>query len=226
MAATAIKTATVSETECAPDMVVTIPIRPGGLRLYMELAREGGPLVKCVPGSLTLVSPGRTHETSDRRLGILILAIGSVLEIPLLPLGSTFFSRSKDHPDYGYEPDESYLTGTLGKSEDHRPDLAVEVVVTNPDKKAPANCALLGVPEVWVWNIPRKRLVFYHLVTRGKNKGQYVSNPRSRAFPSLEVGMVLERLSDPTEDGSTFDRNCRAWVAQVLAPLARGEGGR
>jgi Uma2 family endonuclease len=213
-------------TACTPDNVLTLEILPGALRHFRAMVAEGGPLIKCIPGSLTLVSPGRSHERSDRRLGIVILAICSVLRIPVSLLGSTYFELPQGAEDFGYEPDEGYHIRDLEQKEDQPPDLAVEVVVTNPETKALINCARLKVPEVWVLNVPRGELVFYHLAKRGENRGKYVPKSRSRAFPFLSVAMVMERLADPASDFSEFDQNCREWVEQVLAPLAGGEEGQ
>src|SRR5262249_41669437 len=126
-------------------------------------------------------------------------------------------------PDYGYMPDEGYYIQSHGEAtEGQPPDLAIEVVITNPETKALINGAILGIPEMWVWHVPRNQLVFHHLVKRGSGKRVYVPKPRSRAFPFLSVKMVLERLSDPSDDDGAFDRNCREWAARVLVPLARG----
>jgi hypothetical protein len=71
---------------------------------------------------------------------------------------------------------------------------------------------------MWVLDLPRRRLTFYHLVARGKAKGTYRPGPRSRAFPVLTSAEVLERLEDPETGDTAFLRNCRAWAEQVLVP--------
>jgi Uma2 family endonuclease len=180
---------------------------------------------------MTLVSPGKTHEQADRRLGMLIVAVCSVLEIPFSADGSTLYPIPGT--GRGYIPDESYYIQHHDEVADATttsaipPDLVIEIVVSHPAADALADCALLGVPEVWVWDVPREKLEFHLLVTRGKNKGRYVPSSRSRALPMLDASDVFSRLGDPTTDAGRFDRNCRAWAEQVLVPRRPAqEGGR
>jgi hypothetical protein len=101
--------------------------------------------------------------------------------------------------------------------------LTIEVVVSNPATKALRAGAVLGFPELWIFDVSKNRLIFHHLATRGKNKGTYVARPRSRAFPLLTPADVLGRIEDPAEDDFAFLENCRAWAAEVLSPRVRGE---
>ena len=99
-------------------------------------------------------------------------------------------------------------------------------MVSHSEKQALRAGALLKVPEMWVLDIPRHRLTFYHLAVRGKQKGIYRPQARSRAFPVLTSAEVLERLDDPETGDTAFLRNCRAWAKQVLVPRSREhEGG-
>jgi Uma2 family endonuclease len=217
----------------APDNVVTLHVVSDALGHYLEMVGgvvEGNPLLKCgADGRLTLVSPGKTHEQADRRLGMLVVAVCSVLEIPFSADGSTLYSVPGT--GRGYVPDESYYIQhhdevAAGTTSQIPPDLVIEIVVSHPAEDALTDCALLGVPEVWVWDVPRGTLEFHLLATRGKYKGRYVSNTRSGVLPVLDAGAVFERLVDPTSDAGQFDRNCRAWAEQVLAPPRGLEGGR
>ena len=97
--------------------------------------------------------------------------------------------------------------------------------MTNPERKALLAGAFLGIPELWVLDVPRHRLTFHHLTTRGKNKGTYRVKPTSRAFPFLRSDELLERLDDPEPDDTAFHENCRAWARRVLVPRARAPKG-
>jgi Uma2 family endonuclease len=206
-----------------PDRVISFPIRPGTLPLFRDAMADGGPLIKCYQGELTLVSPGFSHETFCARLATLVVVLCAVLRIPIKQLRSTYFELPQGTEDSGYEPDEGYYVQSFGNApEGHRPDLVVEIVVSHSERKALAVGLLLRIPEVWVLNVPRRTLVFHHLVTRGKNKGTYQRRPRSRAFPFLEAAEVMERLQDPVEDDAAFHENCREWAARVLLPRYRG----
>jgi hypothetical protein len=220
------------EATYVPDNVVTLRVVADALGHYLDMVGgvvEGNPLLKCgADGRMTLVSPGKTHEQADRRLGMLIVAVCSVLEIPFSADGSTLYPVPGT--GRGYIPDESYFIqhhGDVagGTTAVVPPDLVVEVVVSHPATDALVDCALLGVPEVWVWDVPGESLTFHRLATRGKNKGRYVADPRSRALPMLRADEVFERLGDPTADAGRFDRNCRAWAERVLRPRWRAQAG-
>jgi Uma2 family endonuclease len=213
------------ESTCVPDNVVTLHVVADALGHYLDMVGnvvEGNPLLKCgAEGRMTLVSPGKSHEQADRRLGMLVVAVCSVLEIPFSADGSTLYAVPGT--GRGYIPDESYSIRHYalvadGTTTGIPPDLVIEIVVSHPADDALADCARLGVSEVWVWDVPRGRLTFHHLVTRGKNKNRYIPQPQSRALPLLHVSEVFERLCDPTTDAGQFDRNCRTWAEQVLIP--------
>ena len=205
-----------------PDKVVSFDIRPGTLIPFLETIEESGPLLKCYEGSVTLVSPGETHETYGQRLALLILAICAQLRIPHSARGSTTRVLPKGARDTAYEPDLSYYVASHGTAAPGQaPDLAIEIVVTHSERKALLSGALLGIPELWVLDVPRHRLTFFHLAKRGQHKGTYQPRPRSRAFPFLHAAEVLERLDDPVQDDTVFYENCRAWAEQVLVPRRR-----
>ncbi len=206
------------------DMVVTFQLRPGTFRQFLDAREEGGPLLKCVAGSVTLVSPGRPHETSGRRLLSLVMAVCLELGVKRTALGSTTWTLPDGGEGTAYEPDESYHIQSHGHARDNQvPDLAIEVVVTNPERKALLAGAALGIPELWILDIPRHRLTSYHLATRGPRKGEYRPRSTSRAFPSLHAAEVLERLDDPEPADTTFHQTCRAWARTVLVPRSRCE---
>jgi Uma2 family endonuclease len=205
-----------------PDRVMSFQIKPGTLPQLLETRAEGGPRLKCFEGSVTLVSPGASHESKRHRLDRLIMIICLELRIEHVALGSTTWALPYSSGDTAYEPDEAYYVQSHGTAKPGQvPDLAVEIVVTNPERKALLAGAFLGIPEMWVLDIPRHRLTFYHLATRGKHKGTYQPQPRSRAFPMLISAEVLERLDDPEAGDTAFCQNCRAWARQVLVPRHR-----
>ena len=211
----------------APDTVLSFEIRPGTLHRFLEArADRAGPRLKCVEGSVTLVSPGMPHEVAGERLSIMILAICLELRIKYSPLRSTTWKLPPGSGDTAYEADAAFYIQSHGRTkEGQAPDLAVEVVVSNPASKALRAGAILGIPELWALDIPRRRPGFHHLSTRGKHKGTYRPRPRSRAFPFLTPTDVLERLDDPEDEAAAFHQNCRDWAARVLVPRVRGANG-
>ena len=210
----------------APDIVLSFEINPGTLVQFLETRAEGGPRLKCFEGSVTLVSPGMPHEVAGARLFILILAICHALRIKYSPLASTTWKLPLGAGDTAYEADAAYYIQSHGRAKvGQPPDLAIEIVVSHPATKALRAGALLKVPELWVFDIPRHRLTVHHLATRGEHKGTYRPKARSRAFPVLTSAEVLERLDDPESDAATFDENCRDWARRVLVPRLRAENG-
>lgn len=210
----------------APDSVISFEINPGTLLQFLEARAESGPRLKCLEGSVTLVSPGMPHEVAGERLSILILAICLELRIRYSPLASTTWKLPFGIGDTAYEADAAYYIQSHGRArEDQPPDLAVEIVVSHPATKALRAGASLKIPEMWVLDLPRHRLTFHHLATRGEHKGTYRPRARSRALPFLSSAEVLERLDDPEDDAATFHENCRDWARRVLVPRRRPEAG-
>jgi Uma2 family endonuclease len=208
-----------------PDTVLSFHITPGTLPQFLASLDERGPLIKCFEGSVTLVSPGRSHETVARRLLYLMIAILEELEIHHTPLGSTQWAVPAGQGETAYEPDESYyIQSHETANEDQVPDLAIEIVVSNSPTKALACGSALGIPEMWVFDVPRFQLAFYRLARRGKHKGRYQPSPRSQALPFLLASEVLERLDEPEQDSLEFLKNCRAWARRVLVPRRQPPG--
>jgi Uma2 family endonuclease len=202
-----------------PDTVMTFEINPGTLYEFLEARAEGGPRLKCFEGSVTLVSPGQSHEMMANRLDLLILAICQALKVKRTGLESTTWYLPFGGGDTAYEADKAYYLQSHGTAKTRQPpDLAIEVVVSHSEKKALRAGAFLKIPEMWVLDLRRQRLTFYHLTLRGKSKGTYRPASQSRAFPVLTSAEVLERLDDPETDDGAFHENCRTWARRALVP--------
>lgn len=210
----------------AADRVVTFQINPGTIRQFLDARSEGGPLLKCFEGSATLVSPGRSHEAMGHRIDHLLMAVCMEFDIERISLGSTTWALPPGTGETAYEADEPYYVQSQGKTGEHQPpDLAIEIVVSHSEKKALQAGAQLKIPEMWVLDIPRRRLTIYQLAVRGKAKGTYQAKRRSLAFPFLRSEEVLERLDDPETGDTAFLKSCRDWVKRVLAPRLPETGG-
>jgi Uma2 family endonuclease len=209
-----------------PDLFVSFEINPGSLPEFLASRAEGGPRLKCFEGSVTLVSPGRSHEAKRQRLDHMILALCLELGIEYTGLASTTWALPYGAGDTAYEADAAYYIQSHATAKTRQPpELAVEIVVSHPETNGLRAGAFLKMPEMWVLDIPRHRLTFYHLALRGRQKGRYRPEPRSRAFPVLISDEVLERLDDPETDAGAFHEHCRAWARQVLVPR-RDAGNR
>jgi Uma2 family endonuclease len=209
-----------------PDTVSSFEINPGTLLQFLETRPERGPRLKCLEGSVTLVSPGMPHEAAAERLGMLVLAVCLEMKIKLKALASTTWTLPFGAGDTAYEADKAYYIQSHGtEKSQHRPDLAVEIVVSHSEKKALLAGAFLKIPEMWVLDLSRHKLTFYHLAVGGKSKGKYRPQPRSRAFPMLTSAEVLERLDDPEGDDIAFHENCRAWAKRLTVPPGQNKNG-
>ena len=218
--------ATTLEPAIPSDTVLSFEINPGTLLQFLETRAEGGPRLKCFEGSVTLVSPGMPHERDLERLSSLVKAICFALGMKLSALRSTTWFLPLGVGDTAYEADAAYYIQSHGRAKPNQPpDLAIEVVVSNSATKALRAGAFLKIPELWVLDIARHKLTFYHLATRGKHQGTYRPASRSRAFPVLTSADVLERLEDPETDDITFDENCREWARRVLVPRVSPQNG-
>jgi len=206
------------------DMVITLDVGAGGLDRYLALVGDRrGPRIRCLNGSLTLVSPSPLHERSTERLDAVIQTLGEELEIAFLPFDSTLL-RPSGQTNVGLEPDKCYdiaheaearaAGDDLDLSRCPPPDLAVEVVVSHGPTRALALCKEMGIPEVWLYRPRGPRLEFLHLQGSG-----YKAKDHSRSFPCLKPSDLLPWLKvDPNESYIAWKRRLRAWIANELAP--------
>lgn len=210
-------------TAAEPDVVMHLRLVPGTYPAFRDALGEGGPRLKCYKGGVTLVAPKEAHETAGERIDTLVKTVCLEFRVALKPLRSTTWDAPTAADDTGYEADLSYYVQSFGKAgEGHRPDLAVEVLNTGRDTRARECAQALKIPELWVYDVRRRRMVFLGLVRAGKGKGTYRELPRSRALPWLTPGDVADRLSDPAEDATAFHEDCRRWAREVLRPRAGG----
>jgi Uma2 family endonuclease len=128
-------------------------------------------------GALELMSPSETHEDYKTMLGRLLEAYAEERDIDLNGRGSTTF-RQEDQ-QRGLEPDECYSIGAFRD----RPDLAIEVAISNPLVDKLAVYAGLGIPEVWVWQ--KDRLVVHVL-----REGAYLVATASALLPALDLALL------------------------------------
>jgi len=225
-------TTTISETrnqtEAAGDQCVVL--RDVGWDDYEALLRIRGersaPRMIYLDGSLFLMSPSLSHELLAARFGRLISVLTEELDISCVESRSTTFRRRSGKG--GVEPDQSYYFADeapargrpdLDLEIDPSPDLVIEVVWTH---KADASVEVhrrLGVPEVWVWEKDRLRIL--HL----DPKGEYAPAEHGLAFPALAASEVESWMPKDIEKGNTaWAKEFRAWVRRVLIPRNRAEG--
>jgi Uma2 family endonuclease len=220
---------TARNTVAGEQCVVLRDVGWKGYQALLDLRGERSiPRLLYLDGTVWLMSPSFPHEFVKERLGWFVVEVVAGLRIPCTPSGATTFRREDE--DSGVEPDQSYYLASSERIRGKRelslpanppPDLAIEVVHTNPADRAIEIHRRLGVPEVWVWEDDELRI----LVLDGDH--QYAPATVSRAFPFVSSDEVTDWIGRPQGDSETdWVLALRDWVARVLRPRHRPvEGG-
>jgi Uma2 family endonuclease len=198
-------------------------------RWYARLAedpRNYGLRMTYHDGTLEIMSPDFIHENPAAKLGVIVRAVASELEIPCVGARCTTFRRGGQgrYRGKGKEPDESFYLNRvdwlIGRERidldagDPPPDLWIEV-----DNRASARGKLpvyaeLGVPEVWRYRSRSKKLVFFRLIVETRT---YEAIDRSLNLPMLTPKLVLDALAlGERLDESAWDRRLRQWVRETF----------
>ena len=157
-----------------PGTRLVVPLHGVSYDFYQQVRQApGNRLLRMTyhDGTLEIMSPQYRHEKYSRRIGLVVLAVTSVLGIPCQGTGSTTFSRRGPRMSQGggKEPDQSfYLTHESrirGKDEinlevDPPPDLWIEVDHRGSSRGRMQVYSALGVPEIWRFRPRRQQLWF------------------------------------------------------------------
>lgn len=131
-------------------------------------------------GALEIMTVGRTHEVRKTQIARLLELFCLERDIPLYGYGQ--MTLENEEQESALEPDECYRRDSDGEV----PDVALEVVVTNPLLNKLEVYRNLGVREVWVFKA--KLGVFELLSLRGDRY-----DPMTRSEVLAEV--PLERIA-------------------------------
>ena len=132
-------------------------------------------------GSLELMSPSERHEEDGTLIARLLEAWAEEYDIDLRGFGgATFRSEAKAR---GLEPDECYTIGP--KAAGVPPQLAIEVVVSNPLLDKLEVYAGLGVAEVWVWHSTSRNFAVHRLTA-----GRYEPVASSELLEGLDLAVL------------------------------------
>jgi len=144
-------------------------------------------------GMLEIMSPSGDHETVKKVIARLVEAYAEEIDLDLRGFGSTTFRKRAKHR--GAEPDECYVLGERpfhpGSIVD-RPDLAIEVALSNDGLDKLAIYAGLGVPELWIYKAGRIQV--YRLGASG-----YRRAAKSRLLPGLDLRLVARYAIEPNQ---------------------------
>lgn len=164
------------------------------------------PRITYIKGLAELMSPSRYHEIDKTRVARLLEAWSEIANVSLEGYGS--WTLKDEAVDRGAEADECYTVRRLAKSDDDRPDIAIEVVWTSGGINKLEVYRKLGVREVWFYE--RGTLRFFAL-RREAGDENYREIPASEILPQLPTPLLLACMQEP--DQTSAVRALRAALA-------------
>jgi Uma2 family endonuclease len=137
-------------------------------------------------GSLEIMSPSRAHEVDKTQIARLLELFCLERDIPLYGYGSMTCRR--EEKQRGLEADECYC-----RDRDREvPDVALEVIVTNPLLDKLEVYRGLGVREVWVYRSGRFEVHALH----GERYERIVT---SEIFPEVDLAAIARYVAMPDQ---------------------------
>jgi len=165
---------------------------------------QAGLKMTYLEGALELMSPSGLHEDAKTVIARLLEQWSMEHDVDLRGFGGTTF-RSESQKR-GLEPDECYKLGPLREGD--VPDIAIEVIVSNPLVNKMAVYAGLRVPEVWAWRPSSRTIVVYRLVGEA-----YELRERSEILPDIDLTL----LSSFVKTNENQTRLAKAYLAALRA---------
>jgi Uma2 family endonuclease len=169
-------------------------------------------------GTLEIMTPLMPHESNNRLIHNLVVALAEELNLNLKSVGSVTCKR----PDLlrGVEPDSSFYIQneplmrqkqSLDLTQDPPPDLVIEVDYTSASVDRMPIYQALGVPEVWRYDEPTMQI--YQL-----RDGIYLQCDVSPTFANLPLTIEIPRfLAESLKIGEIpMIRFFRSWVKECI----------
>ncbi len=177
------------------DHFVYLRVDWQGYQQLLALRGESSvPRITYLKGLAELMSPSRYHEIDKKRFARLLEAWSEIAGVPLEGYGS--WTLEDEKADRGAEADECYTVRRIVKSDDDRPDIAIEVVWTSGGIDKLEVCRKLGVREVWVYE--RGKLRFFAL-RHEADDDVYRETARSELLPELPIELLLTCMQEPDQ---------------------------
>jgi Uma2 family endonuclease len=190
------------------DHFVHLRVDWQGYQQLLALRGESSvPRMTYLKGVVELMSPSRYHETDKKRFARLLEAWSEFAGVPLEGYGS--WTLEDEEEDRAAEPDECYMARRVAKSDEDRPDIAIEVVWTSGGINKLEVYRKLGVREVWFYE--RGKLRFFAL--RREADDVYREISRSELLPQLPIDVLLSCMQEPDQASAV-----RALRARLAAP--------
>jgi Uma2 family endonuclease len=146
-------------------------------------------------GTLELMRPSRRHELNKKSIARLVELYAVLRGLRLIGYGSTTFRN--EAKERGAEPDECYSVGRQMK-DGERPDIALEVIHTNPLLDKLHVYRGLGVPEVWLFRNGAFEL--YRLAGNA-----YERIERSGFLPELDFALLAQLAVREDQDEALLE---------------------
>lgn len=189
------------------DHFVHLRVGWQGYRQLVAMRGESSvPRITYLNGVVELMAPSRYHEIDKTRFARLLETWSEIAGVPLEGYGS--WTLEEENEDRAAEPDECYTVRRVVKSDDERPDIALEVVWTSGGINKLEVYRKLGVREVWFYE--RGKLRFFAL-RREAHDEVYREIPRSELVPELPIDTLLACMKEP--DQTSAVRALRAALA-------------
>ena len=192
------------------DHFVYLDVDWNGYQQLLAMRGESSvPRITYLEGRAELMSPSRYHEIDKKRFARLLEAWSEGAGVPLEGYGS--WTLEDEEADRGAEADECYTVRRVAKSDEDRPDIAIEVIWTSGGIDKLEVYRKLGVREVWFYE--RGTLRFFAL--RHEADDVYHEIARSELLPELPFDVLLTCMKEPDQTSAV-----RALRAALAAPRA------
>jgi Uma2 family endonuclease len=189
-------------------------------RLLSDIGDRRKTLFYYINETLEIMAPLSIHEGSSRFFDRLLTIFVDQLDLDMRCLGSLLMKIPE--LKIGAEPDSCYYIKNelairtkqnIIVGQDPPPDLVLEVDIINPALSRLPIYALLGVPEVWIYD--GDRLEFFALDSKEENQ-EYVPIDISLSFPLLPAAIMIEYMQKRLILGESKTlKEFRAWVRNI-----------
>jgi len=181
--------------------------------LLADIGDRRKTLFHYINNTLEIMSPLSLHEGSSHFFDKLLTIYVDELNIDMRCLGSLLMKIPE--LKIGGEPDSCYYIKNelvirnkedVIVGQDPPPDLVLEVDITNPSDRRLPIYALLGIPEIWLYD-------GYDLAFFALESGKYLPITKSLSFPHLPAAIIVEYLQRRLLIGETKTlKEFRQWV--------------
>lgn len=204
-----------------------IVLRDVGWKGYNTVLKLRGerprPRIVYLDGSLYFTTTSLPHERFKELLGLLVVTVAQELRISYFQTGSATFRRKAKRG--GLEGDKTYYFANAARVRDKKgidlkvdpaPDLAIEIVHTNPVRASLEVYRRLGVPEVWACEDDGLRILLLQA------NGTYGESQTSKVFPFLTAAEIFTKITSPNANNDLeWLDELQRWVRGDVATRPR-----